>query len=261
MAERSTGYVFGFATAVCLGCAVLVAGSAVTLKDQQEANVKVDKQSKVLIVAGIVDEDEPRDPAAIQDLYKSRIQLQVIKLADGTVDESVDASTFDQAKAARDPAMSHRPPENSAKVLSVPEHALIYNVMKDGKLDKVVLPIEGMGLWKMMYGYLALESDYNTVAGITFYQHGETPGLGAEVENPVWKARWKGRRIFDDAGVVQFRVIKGSAGPASTDPFRTDGLSGATLTSNGVTNSIHFWMGENGFGKYLEKVRKQKGAS
>jgi Na+-transporting NADH:ubiquinone oxidoreductase subunit C len=147
-------------------------------------------------------------------------------------------------------------------VFRLPNNALVYHVLKDGKTDMLILPIEGYGLWSVLYGYLALDDDANTIKGITFYQHAETPGLGGEVDNPKWKAGCgPGRKIYDDTGKVALSVIKGQAGPAQSAPHRVDGLSGATITSNGVTNTIQFWFGPSGFGPYLKHFQKSQGRS
>jgi Na+-transporting NADH:ubiquinone oxidoreductase subunit C len=120
----------------------------------------------------------------------------------------------------------------------------------------LVLPIQGLGLWSTLYGFLAIDADGNTIRGITYYQHAETPGLGGEVDNPRWKSLWPGRKIYDD-GEPAIQVIKGAAGPPAQDPYRVDGLSGATLTSNGVTFMLEFWLGPNGFGPYLDRLREE----
>ena len=134
---------------------------------------------------------------------------------------------------------------------------MVYKLLNEqGEIEKLILPIEGYGLWGTLYGFLAVESDTSTVAGITYYEHKETPGLGGEVENPRWKNLWPGREIYDDDWEPTLEVIKGSAGPPSEDPHRVDGLSGATITSRGVTNMIDFWMGSEGFGPYLENLRQ-----
>jgi Na+-transporting NADH:ubiquinone oxidoreductase subunit C len=112
-----------------------------------------------------------------------------------------------------------------------------------------------MGLWSILYGYLALDTDLTTIRGITFYEQGETAGLGGEVENPRWKALWPGRRAFDERGNVKIQVKKGVAGPPAEDPYQVDGLSGATLTSRGVTNMIRFWLGPDGFGPFIAQLR------
>ena len=102
-----------------------------------------------------------------------------------------------------------------------------------------------------MYGFIALEEDGNTIQGLTFYKDGETPGLGGEINNPLWLAKWPNRKVYDESGEVEIHVIKGSAPPAQEAPYRVDGLSGATITSNGVTFALQFWLGDNGFGPYI----------
>ena len=102
--------------------------------------------------------------------------------------------------------------------------------MTTADIESLVLPIEGYGLWKFLYGFIAIEDDLNTVRGITFYEHGETPGLGGEVDNPRWKARWVGQKVFGDDGEPKIEVIKGFAPPPAEAPYEVDGLSGATIT-------------------------------
>ena len=105
-----------------------------------------------------------------------------------------------------------------------------------------------------MYGYISLENDFNTVAGIEFYQHKETPGLGAEVDNPKWKALWPGKQIYQNNEVV-LKVIKGKAeSDDSMYAYKVDGLSGATLTSRGVSNMIEYWFSESGYSTMLKEL-------
>jgi Na+-transporting NADH:ubiquinone oxidoreductase subunit C len=95
------------------------------------------------------------------------------------------------------------------------------------------------------------------VVGFGFYQHAETPGLGGEVDNPLWKGLWKGKTLFDGDGELAVEIIKGGIDPQSPKAeHQVDALAGATLTSNGVNNLLHFWLGENGFGPFLEKLNK-----
>src|SRR5690606_32756940 len=126
---------------------------------------------------------------------------------------------------AEDPEFGVPAPPNQANVQRMPKYALAYRVLDEGgSTEMVVLPVKGYGLWSTLYGYLAVDDDGNTIRGLTLYQHGETPGLGGEVDNPRWKALWPGRKIYADAGEVELEVIKGQAGPASSDPYRVDGL-------------------------------------
>ncbi|MGB5809872.1 MAG: FMN-binding protein, partial [Polyangiales bacterium] len=108
-----------------------------------------------------------------------------------------------------------------------------------------------------MYGFIALEPDGNTVADVTFYDHAETPGLGDQIADPAWRARWREKRLYDPSGSLRFEVVKGSV--AKEDPlapYRVDGISGATLTGNGVTHLIRYWLGDHGYGKYLQRLRE-----
>ena len=108
--------------------------------------------------------------------------------------------------------------------------------------------------WGTLFGYISIENDFNTVAGLEFYSHKETPGLGAEVDNPKWISIWPGKRIYKNE-VVELTVLKGPVpSDASDRDYKVDGLSGATLTSRGVTNMISYWFGESGYSKLLAEL-------
>jgi Na+-transporting NADH:ubiquinone oxidoreductase subunit C len=261
MARDSTGYTIGFAVVVCVVCGIGVAGAAVALGERQAENKVLDQQKQVLLVAGLLQPGQDASPAEVTGLFEKNIRREVIELKSGQPAQGVEAATFDQLRAQKDPATSTAAPENPAKVFRLPNNALVYHVLKDGKTDMLILPIQGYGLWSVLYGYLALASDANTVRGITFYAHAEIPGLGGEVDNPKWKALWPGRKVYDAQGKPVLEVIKGRAGAPESDPHRIDGLSGATITSNGVSNTIDFWFGENGFAPFLNNFRKTQGRS
>ena len=256
---RSNGYIVGFAVAVCLVCSVVVSSSSVALKPRQETNKILDRQLKVLSLVGLIEEGAKLSPADAQQLFDDNIRARVINLGDGTEAKDVDAATFDQKKVAADPATSAVAKPNGAKVARVPNQALIYELKAGDDFDMLVIPVEGKGLWSTLYGFVAVGKDLNTVKGITFYQHAETPGLGGEVDNPRWKGLWPGRQIFNEKGAIAIEVIKGQAGPVANDPYRVDGLSGATLTSRGVTELVRFWFGDQGFGHYLARLKKGGG--
>ncbi len=260
--RRSTAYIIGFAIAICLVCSIVVSGSAVSLKDKQEANKVLDRQKKVLTVAGLIEEGNAPSPAEIKTLFETRIKARVVTLETGEYTDEVDVATFDQRKARQDPKMSKDAPKNDAKVLRLPNQALVYQLVDEGKDDvkMLILPVEGKGLWSTLYGYLALGPDVNTVKGLTFYEHAETPGLGGEVDNPRWKSLWPGRKVFDKNGKAVIEVVKGQAGKPEEAPHKVDGMSGATITSRGVTHLVRFWMGDNGWGPYLKKFKAGKGA-
>ena len=206
-----------------------------------------------------MDENERLADEEVRRRFDKNIEPHIIDLETGTPVEGIDAATFDQKAASADPATSRLAPPNPAKVVRIPNNARIFEVVEDGVLSSIILPIEGKGLWSTLYGYLALDPDGRTIHGITFYQHGETPGLGGEVDNPRWTALCKGRLAFDEKWQPAIAVAKGSVGPPDKDPYRVDGLSGATLTSRGVTNLLAFWLGEDGFAPYLERLRNERG--
>jgi Na+-transporting NADH:ubiquinone oxidoreductase subunit C len=257
--QHSTGYIVGFAVAVCLVCALFVAGSAVGLKDRQDANILLDRQKKVLTVAGVMKDGERLTREEIASAFESNIQQKVINLKTGDLQPEIDSASFDQQATAKDPKTSYPAPENASKVRRLPNDALVFDVVQEGELKALILPIEGYGLWGTLYGYIALAPDARTIVGITFYSHKETPGLGGEVDNPRWKARWPGRLAFDDRGKPVIAVKKGLAGSVEKDPYNVDGLSGATITSRGVTSLLRFWLGDNGFGPYLASYRARAG--
>ena len=121
-------------------------------------------------------------------------------------------------------------------------------------IDKIILPIRGYGLWGTLYGFISLEEDFNTVSGIEFYEHKETPGLGAEVDNPKWKSSWKGKKIYQN-NQVALKVIKGKVEIDDNQAsYKVDGLSGATITSRGVSNMVEYWFGESGYSMLLKEL-------
>ena len=254
----STRYTVLFATAVSVVCALLVATAAVGLRDRQEANALLYKQKNVLLAAGLAQPGESLSRAQVLDIFERRIQVRAVDLKTGQLvpEDKFDAKGYDQRKARNDPALSHAAPPNDAQVARLPKVSVVFLVNSPaGKLEQLVLPIEGMGMWGTVYGLLSMDVDGNTVRGLTFYEQKETPGLGGEISNPKWQALWIGRKAYDANWTPQLAVIKGQAGPPDTDPHHVDGLSGATITSNGVTRVVRFWLSANGYAAYLKSVR------
>ena len=254
MARESVSKTFIVAIVLAAVCSLLVSGAAIGLRPLQEANKVRDRKKNILIVAGLYDAQTP-----VEEAFK-QIEPRIVDLATGdfvSEDQQLDPETFDQRAAAKDPQLSVKiPPEKDlAGIGRRAKYALLYLAKKDGKLDQVILPVEGKGLWSTLYGFLALGGDLNTVKGITFYEHAETPGLGGEIENPDWKARWVGKKIYDEQGGVKFDIAKATADP--NNPHQVDGISGATLTVNGVTYLVQYWLGDDGFKKLLERLKAE----
>jgi len=237
---------------LCLVCSIIVAGSAVLLKPMQQANKALDKKNNILLAAGI--ETQGQDVNALFEQFTPR----VVDLETGRYTNDVDAATYDQRKAAKDPKLSDKlsSDDDIASIKRRARYATVYLLEKEGQVDRIILPIKGYALWSTLYGFLALEADANTVAGLGFYEHAETPGLGGEIDNPRWKALWPGKKIFDANDKLAIDLVKGSVDPSNPKAIhQVDALSGATLTSNGVENLLLFWLGENGFGPYLTNLR------
>lgn len=251
MPQFSTQYTYLFSLALCLICSVLLATAAVALKERQTTNQQLDKQKSVLMASNLAKPDEPLTAEMIKEKFSS-IEARVIDLETDTTAEGVDPNNFDQ-----DEVPHVVPPPNLAQIKDMPRQVQIFEIMKDGKVDMLVLPIFGKGLWGTLYGFLALSADTTTIKGITYYDHKETPGLGGEVDNPRWKNRWPERKAYDENWNIAIEVIKGSAGPPAQDPHSVDGLSGATITARGVTHMLEFWLGEEGFGPYLKTFREK----
>ena len=257
---RTARYILGFAALVCLVCAVMVSGSAVALRDLQKANAERERQRNVLLAAGLAVPDEDLSESAMAERFAA-VRAVVVDLETGAEIPDVDPASVDPLVEAGITDSSRPVPKNLARIRRVERRSVVYLVEQGGQLEAVVLPIRGQGLWSVLYGYLALEADLDTVRGLTFYEHKETPGLGGEVDNPNWKALWPGRRVFGVSSEPVIEVARAAAGPVDEDPHRVDGLSGATMTSRGVTNLLRFWLDENGFGPFLERLGERLSAA
>ncbi|WP_041955325.1 Na(+)-translocating NADH-quinone reductase subunit C [Vibrio parahaemolyticus] len=248
--KKTLGVVIGLS----LVCSIIVSTAAVGLRDKQKANAVLDKQSKIVEVAGI-----EANGKKVPELYAEYIEPRLVDFATGEfVEEAADgskAANYDQRKAAKDNATSIKltAEQDKAKIIRRANTGIVYLVKNGDDVSKVIIPVHGNGLWSMMYAFVAVETDGSTVSGITYYEQGETPGLGGEVENPSWRAQWVGKKLFDENHKPAIKVVKGGA-PAGSE-HGVDGLSGATLTGNGVQGTFDFWLGDMGFGPFLAKVR------
>ena len=249
--KESFGRTVAFVFAVCIVCAALVSFSAVSLKPLQTANKLLDQQTKILETAGLL-----KDGMSSKDIvakYNQVVEARMIDLDTGKFIEG-NPDLFDERRNSRDVTKSDKPKNDIAGINRRSHDAVIYLVRDDaGKVATVVLPIVGSGLWDLMYGYVGLDTDLNTVKSVIYSDHKETPGLGAEVMNPKWKAMWPGKKIYNDAGEVKAMLVKGGA--KANDIHGVDALSGATLTSNGVTNTLRFWFGEEGYAPFIAANR------
>lgn len=257
MRNDSPAKIILVAVTLCLVCSVLVSAAAVVLRPEQELNKALDKKKNILLAAGLIEDDGTGD---IDKVYSERVEARLVDLETGDYTDAIPVDEFDQRQAAKDPELSVAIGQDPSGLSRRSKYAPVYLVREApgaNEYSGVIIPVHGKGLWSTLYGFLALDSDLNTIEGLGFYEHKETPGLGGEVDNPNWKAQWKGKKVYDD-GDVGIEVIKGKVNPNSPDSeYQVDGLAGATITARGVGNLLKYWMGDKAFQPYIERVREQ----
>lgn len=243
------------ALVLCIVCSVIVSTAAVMLKPMQQANAALYLKRNLLQVGGLIEPDQT-DKATVDKAF-ANVTIKYVDLRTGKFTDEEPVGGSGRA-AAKVPSASDKltPEQDIAKIIRREHIKKVYLVEQNGEMQKIILPVRGYGLWGQLYGFLALESDLNTVAGIGFYEHKETPGLGGEVDNPNWKAIWEGKKAYAEDGDVALSVIKGSVDQNTPNAeYKVDGLSGATLTSKGVDNLVEFWLGAEGYGPFLKNLK------
>ena len=274
MGNDSLEKTIAIAVALCLVCSVLVSFGAVALRPLQAYNKNLDMKKNILDVAGLLEDGKDIDAA-----FAEKIEAKLVNLETGEYDESANANEYDQRKATKDPAQSVAIPKDKdiAHIRAKANLAKVFLVKEGGQIKSIILPVSGYGLWSTLYGFLSLDPDGQTVQSINFYDQAETPGLGGEVVNPKWRALWKGKKVYAesaqpamdkgsiedaDIGEPALALIKGTVDNEKLgSQYQVDGLAGATLTSTGVTNLVRYWMGNEGFARYLSKVRVKRAKS
>ncbi|OHY97551.1 Na(+)-translocating NADH-quinone reductase subunit C [Salinicola sp. MIT1003] len=236
------------AFSLCVICSVVVSSAAVVLKPKQLQNQALDRKSNILQVTELY---KPGDD--VEEKYAELITPRVVNLETGEYSDDLDPNTYDQFDAARDPATSRTlsGDDDIAGIGRQEKFSTVYLVGDPDDPDQIVMPIRGQGLWGLMEGFLSVRGDGNTIVGLSYYDQSETPGLGGEVDNPRWKAKWDGKKIYEDGDYQdpQIQLVKGGA----SGEYEVDALSGASLTSRGVTNMLRFWLSNEGYAPYLAR--------
>lgn len=243
------------AVVMCLVCSVLVSAAAVLLRPTQEANAALDRKRNIVQVAGLL------EPGGDVEAAFKNVESRIVNLETGEFSDEFTPGEYDQYAAARDPdlSVSLSGEDDLAGIGRRARFAEVYLIGGVDDFQQIVLPVHGLGLWSTLYGFVSLESDLRTIAGLKFYDHAETPGLGGEVDNPVWQAKWKGKLAYDDSGEVNISVVKGVVDPAANNAaYQVDGLAGATLTSRGVSHLLRFWLDQQGFGVFLDNLKQRE---
>lgn len=250
--KNSVAHTITVAVLVSLACSVLVSTAAILLKPMQDQNQERYRQRIVLEVAGLY------EPGMDVAEGFAQIEPRLVDLETGEYVDAADPGGFDFVEAAGDPQTGLRLPEDRdiAGIQRRARRMPVYLVRNDGKVDQVILPVYGKGLWSTLYGYLALDSDGNTVRGLRFYEHAETPGLGDQIDKDAWRDQWFEKRLFDETGALRIEVVRGQVLRGPDAIHQVDGLSGATMTARGVMNLVRYWAGSHGYGPYLERLKE-----
>ncbi len=261
MSADSTKKTLIVALGVCLVCSILVSTAAVALSSKQKENKQLDMLKNILQAGNLYEE-----ATDIKKTFDEKIAPKLVELKSGSIlneseyNDVLNPTTFDIKVASGDQTYGTDidAAKDIAKIKRRPTHMVVYEVMNNDEVEKYIMPIYGKGLWSTLYGFIALDKDLKTIKGITFYEHGETPGLGGEVDNPKWKQIWNGKKAFDDQWNVKISVIKGKVDPSSESSvnYEVDGLSGSTLTTRGVDQLVKYWLGDDGYGLFFEKLRE-----
>ncbi len=254
MAEESAAKPFYSVLILAFVCSALVAGAAVGLRPMQEANRQLDQKKNILYAAGLYEEGK-----TISELF-APIETRIIELISGKYvpEAQLSPASYNQLKAALSESTG-RPlssEEDIARLRRIEKYSLVYLIKNGEQIEQIILPVRGKGLWSTMHAYVALDGNLTTIRGVSFYEHGETPGLGGEIENRKWQEGWRGKQLYSSAGVMNLEVVKGKAAKTGNGAlYQIDGLSGATLTANGVNNLMEFWFGDHGFKPYLNQLK------
>lgn len=243
------------AAAVCLVCSLVVSTTAVLLRPWHLANRALERGRTVVAML----EGMPGIAGLLERVDLRNLDVRAVDLEAGAFTRAVDPTTYDQRAAATDPETSTPlPPDRDPAGLGRRERfATVYVVRRGVDVALVILPVRGNGYQSMLWGWVALDPASDRIAGLTFYEQGETPGLGAEVASPEWLAQWPGTRVRDEEGRIRVRVAEGAA----ESEYEVDGISGATWTGKGVTTLLRFWLGPDGFGPFLAGLASREGGS
>ncbi|WP_455366645.1 Na(+)-translocating NADH-quinone reductase subunit C [Kaarinaea lacus] len=245
--------------AVSLACSILVSTASITLKPIQLLNQKVERSRNIVNLTGLVPADKELSNDEILEVVE-QLDARVINLDTAEFDSSIDPEKFDARAAVNDPELSVAisAADDLARLGRRSRFAVVYLVWQDNELKRIILPIHGQGMWSRLRGYLALESDLNTIAAVTFYEQAETAGLGDQITRPDWQARWQGRQLFNNQGEVSFRVASGPVIEGSPEArHQVDAMSGATVTGDSVTRLVRYWFGPNGYQAFLNYLQSQ----
>jgi Na+-transporting NADH:ubiquinone oxidoreductase subunit C len=245
--------------AVSLVCSVLVSSASIILKPVKLLNQKVERSRHIVALTGLVPAGKKLTNDEILQVVE-QLDIRVINIDTGEFDNNIEPEKFDARAAANKPELSVEisPDNDLARIGRRARHTLVYLVWSEDELKRIILPIHGQGMWSTLYGMLALEADFNTIGAVTFYEQAETAGLGDQITQPDWQAKWQGRQIYNNQGEVAFRIASGPVDESSTAAlYQVDAISGATVTAVSVTRIVEFWFGSNGYLSFINNLKQE----
>lgn len=240
-------------------CSSIVSASVVLLRPVQLNNKLLERSQNILRLTGQLADTGRTSDEQVLALFKS-LDARVVNIDAAEFDAGLDPYTFDARKAVSDAELGTAiPPEKDrARLGRRSRFDTVYLVWEGDTLSRIILPMNGAGMWSMLYGYLALEPDLNTIAGAIFYEQNETPGLGDQITQGYWLSQWRGKQLYDETGELLFHVAEGQVTPGSAAAlYQVDALTGATVTANAVTALVQYWFGPAGYGPLLHRLREQ----
>jgi Na+-transporting NADH:ubiquinone oxidoreductase subunit C len=234
--RQSNSYIILYAAGLTIICGGLLAFAAQGLKEPQERNIAQERRENILSTVM-----ELKKGDNVNAIYDKRVNAFVVDY-NGNIKEGVKPADVNLAVEYKKPPRERLLPVYEFKSETDPE-----------KVEGVVFPLFGFGLWDNIWGFVALESDMNTVRGVKFQHKGETPGLGARINTDEIQLRYKGKKVFEGNDLVSVTMMKGEGNDYSDDAHRVDGMSGATLTANGVNAMLKDYL--SSYMKYIQKFK------
>lgn len=251
-AENKSLDIFKFAGIVCLACSLVVSVSAVALRGLQTRNANNEMKINILRAAGLAGVDEKLSAVQINEKFKEIVPV-VVNFQTGELNTSKNPLEYNMYAAAQSVQEGQALTDDPANIKRIAKDGSAYVLMKGDEIDRLILPIQGYGLWSTMYGFTALtfKEKRPEITGITFYQQAETAGLGSRITEPAWQAKFEGKIPYNEKGSPQIDIVKSRSSYAEN---QVEAIAGATLTSNGVENMMNFWLGKQGYQPFVERI-------
>jgi Na+-transporting NADH:ubiquinone oxidoreductase subunit C len=240
------------AAGVALFCSFMVSTAVYWLRPMQLAYADIERNRAILVAGNLAPHDAELNDRDVVARFVA-LETRIFDRQTGLFTTAIDAVSYDYRAAATDPAMSTAVAAelDIAGIGTQARYLPVYSILDD-ETRRVIVPIYGRGMWSTIYGYVSVAAEGLTIAGIAFYEHGETPGIGDRIQNPDWLAQWRGKRIYaNDATVQLFFAAEDSSGPPE---FRIDAITGATATVSAVERILRFWLGPQAYGPALQLI-------